>query len=230
MTVYHLTHQQLTPGAPLASEKPLNSLEVASMRKTIWVLLITLGWSCGDGAGPPGPVPTSRLHFVMQDSTAPPLLTDSVGFYARVGEDRRVALFYQGSSPGDTGETFLEFEVRPNGLLKRPDGSAFQPGDSILISLAVVDPRQFIFTFGPPGLQFNPADPARLHIEYYHSDHDFNGDGHVDAGDDAAEGQLGVWQREPPDTLWGQIGSAKNEETDEIEATILSFTQFAVAW
>lgn len=200
------------------------------MRKTIWALLVPLGWSCGNSAGPPGPTPTSQLHFIMQDATAPALLSDTVSFYAKVGEERRVALFYQGAAPGDTGETFLEFEVRPNTLLKRPDGSAFQPGDSILISLAVEDPHQFVFTFGPSGLRFNPADPARLHVQYYHSDHDFNGDGHVDANDDAAEHQLNVWQREPPDTLWSQIGSAKNEETDEIEATILSFTQFAVAW
>lgn len=200
------------------------------MRKTIWVLVAAFACGCSDSAGPPGPVPTSQLHFIVQDSTAPPLLTDTASFYAKAGADRRVELFYQGATPTDTGESFLEFEVRADALLKRPDGTSFQAGDSILITVAVLDPQRFIFTFGPSGLQFNPADPARLHIEYYHSDHDFNGDGHVDAKDSTSENQLNVWRREPPDTVWAQIGSVKNEETDEIEATILSFTQFAVAW
>jgi len=200
------------------------------MRKTFWALMVTLGWACSDSAGPPGPVPQSQLHFVVQDTLAPPLLSDSASFYAKVGVDRRLQLFYQGATPADTGETFLEFEVRADALLKRPDGSAFQPGDSILISVVVQDPRQFVFTFSPSGLQFNPSDPARLHIEYYHADHDFNGDGHIDAGDTATENRIEVWRSEPPDTLWTQIGSVKNEETDEIEAAIFSFTQFAVAW
>jgi hypothetical protein len=200
------------------------------MRKTIWALLAAAGSACSNGTGPAGPVPTSRLHFVVQDSTAPPLLSDTASFYAKVGEDRRVQFFYEGSSPGDTGETFLEFEIRADGLWKRPDGTAFQAGDSMLISIAVADPHQFVFTFSPSGLQFNPSDPARLHVEYYHADHDFNGDGRVDARDSATENQLNVWQREPPDTLWTQIGSAKNAETDELEAAIFSFTQFAVAW
>jgi hypothetical protein len=201
-----------------------------SMRKTSWALLVALGAACSDSAGPPGPVPQSQLHFVVQDSLAPPLLSDTATLYAKVGVDRRVALFYQGATPADTGETFMEFEVRADALLKRPDGTAFQAGDSILITVVVRDPRQFIFTFSPTGLQFNPADPARLHIEYYHADHDFNGDGHVDARDSTTENQINVWRSEPPDSLWTQIGSVKNEETDEIEAAILSFTQFAVAW
>lgn len=200
------------------------------MRKTIWVLLAALGGACRDSASPPGPVPSSQLHFIVQDSTAPPLLADTAGFYAKVGVDRRVRLSYQGTAPGDTGDTFLDFEVKADGLWRRPDGSAFQAGDSILITVAVVDPRKFVFAFSPTGLQFNPASPALLHVEYFHSDHDFTGDGSIDAEDSTAEDQLNVWRREPPDPLWTQVGSLKNEEIDEIEATILSFTQFAVAW
>ena len=200
------------------------------MRKTILALLAAAGWACNDGSGPPMPVPSSRLHFVLQDSTAPALLADRGSFYAKVGEDRRLELFYQGGTPGDTGEAFLRFEVRGNSLVKHPDGSPFQPGDSILISVSVGDPTRFEFTFAPAGLQFNPTDPAQLHIEYNHSNHDFNGDGKHDAQDDVTETKLNVWRREPPDTLWTQIGAVKNEEFDEIEAAILSFTQYAVAW
>ena len=200
------------------------------MRKRFLALMATLVWACTDSAGPPPPVPTSQLHFVVQDSLAPPLLADSGSFYAKVGEERRLELYYQGVAPGDTGERFLRFEVRGISLLKRPDGTPFQPGDSILITVSLPDPTRFDITFSPAGLQFNPADPARLHIEYIHSNHDFNEDGVVDSEDDTTETQLKLWRREPPDTVWTVVGSLKNEALDEIEADIISFTQYAVAW
>lgn len=175
-------------------------------------------------------MPTGQLHFVVQDLIAPPLLADSASFYAKVGEDRRVELFYQGTTPGDTGEAFLQFEVHGPSLLKHPDGSAFLPGDSILITVTAVDPSKFDFSLSPAGLQFNPADPARLHIEYNHSNHDFNEDGRQDSADTRTETMLSIWRSEPPDTVWTKIGTVKNEEFDEIEAAILSFSHYAVAW
>lgn len=198
------------------------------MRMKTTVAAAVLALACTDSTGP-SQVPTGQLHFVIQDATAPALLSDTASFYAKVGEDRRVELFYRGLT-SDTGEAFFQFEVHAASLLKRPDGSSFLPGDSILITISVGDPTKFDFTFSPAGLQFNPADPARLHIEYNYSNHDFNGDGVEDSRDVQTEGQLSIWRREPPDSLWTKLGSVKNEELDEIEAAILSFTQFAVAW
>lgn len=200
------------------------------MQKKSVFFIALLAFACSDPSGPPKEVPTGQLHFVIQDSTAPALLNDSASFYAKVGEDRRVELFYQGMNPGDTGEAFLRFEVHAASLLKHPDGSAFVPGDSVLITVTAGDPSKFDFTFSPTGLQFNPADPARLHIEYNHSNHDFNGDGHEDSADNVTESKLSIWRNEPPDSLWANIGSLKIEEFDEIEAAILSFSHYAVAW
>jgi hypothetical protein len=199
------------------------------MKKMLFAVAL-VAFACNDPAGPPPPVPTGLLHFVQQDSTAPPLLSDSASFYAKVGEDRRVELFYAGMSPGDTGEAFLQFEVRGSSLKAHPDGSPFLPGDSILITVSVGDPSKFDFSFTPTGLQFSPSDPARLHIEYNHSNHDFNGDGHEDSGDNHTESLLAIWRREPPDTVWTKIGTVRNQEFDEIEAAILSFSHYAVAW
>lgn len=184
--------------------------------------------ACTTADGPPQPVPTGQLHFIQQDSTYH-LLSDSASFYAKVGEDRRLELFYRGSST-DTGEAFLQFEVHAASLFKRPDGSSFQPGDSILITVTVPDTNIFDFSFSPTGLQFNPADPARLHIEYNYANHDFNGDGRHDAEDDHAQSLLNVWRSEPPDSLWTPQGATNSEEFNEIEAAILSFSHYAVAW
>jgi hypothetical protein len=200
------------------------------MRKKPLFVCALIAFACSDPAGPQMPVPTGQLHFVVQDSTAPELLSDSASFYAKVGEDRRVELFYKGMVPGDTGEAFLQFEVHGASLLKHPNGTPFQAGDSILITVSAGDPSRFDFTFTPAGLQFNPADPARLRIEYNHSNHDFNEDGREDSADSTTETMLAVWRREEPDTVWTRMGTARNEELDEIEAAILSFSHYAVAW
>jgi hypothetical protein len=103
------------------------------MRMRTLVVAALIALACTDSAGPPQQLPTGQLHFLVQDATAPALLSDTASFYAKVGEDRRVELFYRGLT-SDTGESFLRFEVHAASLLKRPDGSSFQPGDSILIT------------------------------------------------------------------------------------------------
>ena len=197
------------------------------MRRTT-VVAVAAVVACSTSVGPPNPVPTSRLHFVLQD-TASQLLSDSASFYAKVGEDRRVELFYR-SATGDTGEAFLQFEVHAASLSKRPDGSAFQTGDSILITVTVPDTTRFDFVFSPSGLQFNPADPARLLVEYNYANHDFNEDGQITSQDDQAKSQLNVWRREPPDTLWTSQGATNSLQFEELEAAIFSFSHYAVAW
>ena len=197
------------------------------MRRTT-VAVVAAIVACSTTDGPETPVPTSQLHFVVQD-TAYHLLADSASFFAKVGEDRRVELFYRSYS-GDTGEAFLQFEVRAGSLSKRPDGSAFQFGDSILITVTVPDTNRFDFVFSPSGLQFNPADPARLRVEYNYSNHDFNADGQLDSEDDHARTLLNIWRREPPDTVWTSQGATNSEEFEELETAIFSFSHYAVAW
>ena len=179
-------------------------------------------------APPPTSLPTSQLHFVAQDSTYH-LLADSASFYAKVGVDRRVELFYR-SYAGDTGEAFLELQVGASSLLKHPDGTPFQPGDSILITVTVPDTSRFDFVFSPAGLQFDPNNPAHLHIQYNYANHDYNGDGHLDPEDSHAQTLLSVWRREPPDTIWTNEGAVNSQEFEELEAGILSFSHYAVAW
>jgi len=184
--------------------------------------------ACTTVDGPPTPVPSAQLHFVRQDS-AYHLLSDSASFYAKVGADRRLELFYRGSS-NDSGEALLTLEVRATSLLKRPDGSSFQPGDSILITVTMPDTTTFDFVFSPSGLQFNPSDPARLRIEYNYADHDYNADGHLDSADDHAQSLLNVWRREPPETVWTSQGALNSTQFEELEAALLSFSHYAVAW
>jgi hypothetical protein len=56
------------------------------------------------------------------------------------GEDSKVFMYYA-PRPGDDDSTeFLRFRVRDRSLFERPDGSPIAVGDSILITIVVVDP------------------------------------------------------------------------------------------
>jgi hypothetical protein len=197
------------------------------MRRLLLISAAAALLSCTDGAGPSG-VPDAQLHIVRQDPTAPALDSTVARFWAKVGEGREIRIGYQ--PPADTGEDFLRFEVPGDALLRKPDGTAFQAGDSVQITLTIVDPDSFLVRFEPAGLQFNPNQPARLKFHYLYANHDFDGDGVIDSTDLAIEHRLDLWRRESVGAPWFRVGSVKFEELDEIDANILSFTEYAIAW
>lgn len=199
------------------------------MKRALCLVLGLAFVACDDNSGPGG-VDDTRLSIVRQDSLAPPLLTTRDSFWAKVSDGRELRMFYQGAQPGDTGDEFLRFEVPGDGLYRRPDGSAFQPGDSILITVTVVDPSRFLFEFAPANLQFHPENPARMRVRYANGDKDFDDDGDEDAADDDIEMELDLWYRSVAGALWFKVGGVKFEELDEIDANIRTFSQYAVAW
>ena len=188
-----------------------------------WIVAVVTLVACTDNSGPGG-VADARLNFVRQSGTAPPLLAARDSFWAKVDDGRELRLFYQG------GDEFLRFEVSGDGLYRKPDGSAFQAGDSILITVTVVDPSRFLFEFAPANLQFNPEHPARLRVRYAHGEKDYDDDGDVDAADNEIEMELDLWRRSAAGALWFKVGAVKFEELDEIDANIRTFSQYAVAW
>ncbi len=201
------------------------------MRRLIeGLLVLAVGGACSSASGPTSMPPRASLNFVVQDSTYKPLLSTQGSFYAKVGAARELRLVYQGSTPIDSGSELLRFEVPTDGLSRKPDGTSFGPGDSIKITITVVDPKKFDFDFQPAGLQFNPNDPARLKIEYRYANHDFNGDGKIDSTDVRIATLLDLWRREPPDSLWFTFGAVKFGDLEEFDANVLSFSQYAVAW
>ncbi len=197
------------------------------MRRFMLLFSAALLLGCSDNTGPGGR-PNADLHIVEQDTLAPPLDSTVLRFWAKVGDGRDVRVGYQ--PPADSAEDFLRFEVPGDGLLRKPDGTAFQPGDSILITITVIDPTRYAFRFEPAGLQFNPDHPARLKLHYLRANHDFDGDGDQDPADAAIETMLDLWRRESVSAPWFRIGSVQFEALDEIDANILSFSEYALAW
>jgi hypothetical protein len=105
------------------------------------------------------------LTFYKFERDAYTAAQKSGSFWAVKGQDREIALTYS-----DDGAAFVRFQVGAASLHTRPDGSAFATGDSVLISVTVDGTGRMKYTFEPSGLQFDPAAPARLTMDYSRAD------------------------------------------------------------
>ncbi|HEV7589944.1 MAG TPA: hypothetical protein VGO40_17645 [Longimicrobium sp.] len=183
--------------------------------------------SCS-GNNPAGPreVPESQLVFIRAAANAPPLATNQVQVWAVAGEGRRTAIPYA-KVGGYGGDDCLEFKIPGDALWKRPDGSVVQKGDSVLITITVVDPKQFNFRFEPSGVQFRANHPAELRVSYKWADHDYNGDGHEDDKDQHFD--FSLWKQEADASPWVKTGTVKDADLEEMRVDITSFTKYALA-
>lgn len=187
--------------------------------------------SCRDGTSP-APVSRSadQLHFIRPAPTSASLPDTAVSFWAKRGEDRELRLYYKAQSGSGSGEEFLRLTVPAAALAQRPDGSAFAVGDSVLISVRVVDPSRLIVDFEPSGLKFSAGSPAQLRFELAETDSDLNGDGIVDSQDDSLKAQLSFWRQEAPGQPWLKVSSAVFTDLDEVDADVFGFTGYALAY
>lgn len=186
--------------------------------------------ACSDSASPNDTTrPPGELNVIRVDPTSRPLFNPVDSFYAKKGEDRELRIYFQ-DDVGGSGEEFLRLRVDAPTLQARPDGTPFLGGDSILITVRVVDPMRVLVEMEPTGLTFDPVVPARLKIHYNHADHDFNEDGAIDISDDLIKSQLAIWRQETLTDPFVRLGSVNVEELEEIDADILGFTRYAIAY
>lgn len=184
--------------------------------------------SSGPGTGGGNIKPPGDLTILQLAENTPPLVADSVGFYAVYDQDREVRIDIA------PDVDYLKFKVEKFSLLRRPDGSLFGPGDSVFISVKVINPDELLFEFSPAGLSFNPAIPAELSIDYdsagFTIPGDYDGDGDDDAIDAEIESDLAVWMQEAPGELFTRLTGFIEFELDEVEVKITSFTRYALAY
>ena len=187
--------------------------------------------ACSDTGGPDsgGVKPPGELTIIRLPAGSPPIWNPVESFYAKKGTDRELRIYFEDDAGGQ-GEEYLRLRVDAASLLARPDGSLFAVGDSVLITVRVVDPQQIYFEFEPSGLRFNPAMPAELKIEYAETGGDLDDDGDTDSDDTAIEQVIDLWRQEQVGQDFVKLGAVKIEELDEIEAEILGFTRYAIAY
>lgn len=205
-------------------------------------LLIALGAAalfaltgCGEDALAPGGgdqdpprQPAGSLDFVELSDTAPPFFQfdGDTSFVATAGEDAELEIYFQDpDDPDQRGDKFLDFEIDGESLLEFPDGTPFQPGDAVTITVSVARDTLLV-DFGPDGLRFDPDEPAELNISFREADDDFDDDGEDDP---ELEDDLDLWRQEQPGEDWFRDGDRFDLDRDEIEADIESFTRWAVA-
>ena len=133
--------------------------------------------------------------------------------------------------PGASDSTmFVRFKVGPKALLARPDGSPVAFGDSVLITLRLVDPEALIVDFQPSGLRFDPRDPAELRMSFAETDPDVNGDGTVDRADTRLTQRFKIWRQERNVDPWVSQPSDVLLGLHEVETEVDGFTRYAIAY
>ncbi|HEV2148339.1 MAG TPA: hypothetical protein VGR37_13120 [Longimicrobiaceae bacterium] len=196
--------------------------------RPLLLLALLLAAGCGDPAGSGDrPRAEDELVFLRAAEGTPPLESQTVSFVARVGDNARAEIRYVNNGYGY--EKCLEFRIPGNGLLRRPDGRRFQRGDTVRITITVVDPARFDFRFEPSGLRFDPDHPAELRVSYRWADRDYNGDGTVDDRDERFEREFGFWHQGRAGQPWSRMGTVKLEDLREAKAEITGFSRYALA-
>lgn len=208
------------------------------MARNKWVgLLVALGMAgCGGetesptGATPVAAAFSSQPNFLTVDASAPPLTAASVSFWAVRGQTRQGEIRYQPRPGAGTGDRLVRLKLDKRSLVTRPDGTPIAPGDSLLITLTVVDAARMVVEFQPAGLVFAPNREAQLTFWYLEADHDFNRDGVIDSADALIESGFAIWGQETPADPWQPLVSILDSHENEVETEIPGFTRYAVAY
>ena len=132
------------------------------------------------------------------------------------------------AAPGYSGKC-LRFVVPGDALLRDANGAVIERGDSVKITIRVVDPSQFLFEFDPAGLRFDPANPAKVEIRYSWAVGDMNGDGAIDDADSAVARQLSIWRQERVGDAWVKIPSQRLGDLQEVHEAVTGFKRDALA-
>ena len=200
-------------------------------------LCLTLGTACSDPVGVRSDSPTTRPditvlstpRFLRPAPRAPSLAKKQVSFYAVRGKSRQVSIMYH-ARPGSPDSTrFVLFTVPAQSLVRRPDGTSIAPGDSLRITLTIMDTVKLIVRFRPDGLNFASGYPANLKMSYAETNPDINRDGLVNAVDAGLRVLLKVWRQETGQPF-GAIQSLLDESQKTVSASIPGFTNYAIAY
>jgi hypothetical protein len=203
------------------------------MRARLLIAVAATALGCSSSGDPNSDTdaskPAEELNVVRLSESSPPLFNPVVSFYAVRGQNSEARIFFD-DGQGQPGDEYLRLRIEDVSLLAYPDGARFAEGDSILITVQVVDPAQTLFELQPSGLQFNPLAPAELEIRYQRADGDLNEDGKVDAVDVELETSLAIWRQERPGDPFVRLGTVLQADIDEVRATLDGFSRYALAY
>jgi hypothetical protein len=173
---------------------------------------------------------TATPHFLQPRPDAPAIANPVVSFWAKQGEDRRVRMYYHAAPGATDSTTFLELRVGNDALAAYPDGRLFARGDSVLITVTLVDAERLIVDCQPSGLRFSADDPATLKMSFGEADPDVNHDGTITAADTTLERTFRIWRRESPTDAWVAQSSLVELGLNEVRSKVFGFSGYAIAY
>ena len=199
-----------------------------SARRLITLAALLALASCKDDSIGPGD--DSNPTFLSPDPSAPPLGAQTITFDAVQGQDTEVFMWYRKRPDRTDSSKVLRLRIKDDAQIVRPNGTPLMPGQSVSITITIVDPVRLIADFQPAGLRVLGSEVADLTMWYDERDHDFNDDGVIDAADAAIEPTLAIFRRERVTAPWVRLTSDVVIETDEVEAEISGFTNYVIAY
>jgi hypothetical protein len=150
-----------------------------------------------------------------------------VSFRAVKGRARSIQINYRS---GHGVRPFLRFSVPRNALLRRPDGSRIERGESVLITVSVSRTRMRT-DFEPSGLEFDPRYRPWVQVWYDGADGDFNGDGVIDRQDHEIErGRLWLWLQDEPGGPWQRLPARHSLHHQWFAAPLPHFSGVEPSW
>ena len=180
-------------------------------------------------AGPLFSVTGEPVRMLHQSPTAPPLETYQVSFWAHVNKASAVTVNYQPVAGQSQGQPFLLFYIRQHALEAGAGGAPLRSRDSVFITLTI-DPVSFAVDFQPSGVLFSTKSPAFLGFWYENANPDLDGDGGVDATDQALTQRLAMWYRVRNGNGWTKLDSENDVTLPRVSTYLYHFSQYAVSW
>ena len=206
------------------------------------VALVVLAACTADATGPETTQPLGpstvgaasqvedSLNFLRAAVGAPALAQKTVSFYAVRGEDREAEIWYHPRAGMPDSSRLVRLKLDKRSLIADEQGAPIAQGDSLLITMAVVDTVRLIVDMQPSGLVFAPNREAKLTLWYIETDPDLNQDGVVDAIDLQLESTLSTWRQEQLGDPWDRLSGVLDTGEDQIETEITGFTRYAVSY
>jgi hypothetical protein len=213
-------------------------MEIPMIERPRRSLLLMLGAMTGLACAGDGPtnVPPVRNDtvggptFLTTAAGAPAIAASSVTLWAVKGQDREAIIWYRAVAGRPDSSKLARLRVDRRSLCNRVDGTPIADGDSLRITMTVIDPVRLEVKFEPAGLTFCSGRPAKLNLWWEHTSRDYDKDGDVDSADAALEASFSIWKRETLSSPWIKLASVLRVESDEAEAELTGFTSYLVAY
>jgi hypothetical protein len=144
-----------------------------------------------------------------------------VTFWAKQGEDRTGEIMAAGGTSGGNGDRLVRLRIRKDAQIVLPNGIALTPGDSVQITMQIIDPVTLNTQFEPSGLRFNGKKVAQLTMWY----------GRTNASMmPSLEKRLSIFMQESAAEPWRKVSSTVSAELDEVQGYIGGFTNYVIAY